>query len=154
MEAGEVLAMSERQFRRYRARYEEDGLAGLIDKRLGKASAKRVPVDGIEWMLDEYRTRHLGWNVKHFHEHLRERHSFRWGYVGEDAVAHGRAGRACDAARSSPPQAAEEAARGHDAAPGREPVCVACGGARIRPDRDDGWQCPFLNPIRPARARL
>src|SRR5712671_4355890 len=67
LEAGEVLGMSERQFRRYRGRYEEDGLEGLIDKRLGKASAKRVPVDEADWMLEEYRTRHLGWNVKHFH---------------------------------------------------------------------------------------
>src|SRR2546428_12947853 len=40
-EAGEILGMSERQFRRYRRRYEEDGLAGLSDRRLGKASAKR-----------------------------------------------------------------------------------------------------------------
>ena len=49
-EAGEILGMSERQFRRYRRRYEEDGLAGLSDRRLGKASAKRVPVDKITWM--------------------------------------------------------------------------------------------------------
>ena len=34
MEAGELLGMSERQFRRYRDRYEEDGLAGLVDRRL------------------------------------------------------------------------------------------------------------------------
>ena len=88
MEAGEVLGMSERQFRRYRGRYEEDGLEGLIDKRLGKASAKRVPVDEADWMLEEYRTRHLGWNVKHFHEHLRERHGFRWGYTWVKTQLH------------------------------------------------------------------
>lgn len=88
MEAGEVLGMSERQFRRYRGRYEEDGLEGLIDKRLGKASAKRVPVDEVGWLLEEYRTRHLGWNVKHFHEHLRERHSFRWGYTWVKTQLH------------------------------------------------------------------
>src|SRR5258708_37294017 len=34
MEAGELLGMSERQFRRYRDRYEEDGLEGLVDGRL------------------------------------------------------------------------------------------------------------------------
>ena len=38
MEAGEILGCSERQFRRYRARYEEEGLQGLFDRRLGKAS--------------------------------------------------------------------------------------------------------------------
>jgi hypothetical protein len=43
LEAGEILGMSERQFRRYRRRYEEDGLTGLIDRRLGKESARRVP---------------------------------------------------------------------------------------------------------------
>lgn len=31
MEAGELLGMSERQFRRYRDRYEEAGEAGLLD---------------------------------------------------------------------------------------------------------------------------
>src|SRR5713101_8214825 len=45
MDAGEILGVSERQFRRYRQRYEEEGPPGLLDKRLGKASAKRVPVD-------------------------------------------------------------------------------------------------------------
>jgi hypothetical protein len=81
MEAGEVLGCSERQFRRYRRRYEEGGLDGLMDRRLGKASFRRVPVDKIAWMLGQYRTHHMGWNVKHFHEHLRRRHDFRWGYT-------------------------------------------------------------------------
>src|SRR5258705_10628067 len=70
LDAGEVLGMSERQFRRYRARYEEDGLEGLIDQRLGKASAKGVPGDGVEWMLDGSGTRPLGWSVQHFQSHL------------------------------------------------------------------------------------
>ena len=61
--------------------YEEDGLDGLMDRRLGKASFRRVPVDKIAWMLGQYRTHHMGWNVKHFHEHLQRRHHFRWGYT-------------------------------------------------------------------------
>src|SRR6516225_3940963 len=52
MEAGELLGMSERQFRRYRDRYEEDGLAGLVDRRLGKPSPKRVPAAAAEQMLE------------------------------------------------------------------------------------------------------
>ena len=40
--------MSERTFRRWTRRYEEDGEAGLLDRRLGKASGKRVPVDRAE----------------------------------------------------------------------------------------------------------
>ena len=49
-EAGEFLGCSERQFRRYRRRYEEDGLEGLVDGRLGKASARRIAVDEVMWM--------------------------------------------------------------------------------------------------------
>ena len=81
MEAGEILGCSERQFRRYRQRYEEDGLDGLVDRRLGRASAKRVPVDEIARMLDAYRTHYVGWNVKHFHEQLQKQHRFDWGYT-------------------------------------------------------------------------
>jgi len=88
MEAGEILGCSERQFRRYRARFEEDGLEGLVDRRLGRASAKRVPVDRIAWMLDQYRTHYMGWNVKHFHEHLQEHHGFGWGYTWTKTQLH------------------------------------------------------------------
>ena len=80
LEAAELLGMSERSFRRYRRRYEEEGLDGLFDRRLGKASARRVPADRVTWML-EYRTRHMGWTVKHFHDHLRTHHGFAWIYT-------------------------------------------------------------------------
>jgi len=80
-EAGEILGVSERQFRRYRRRYEEDGLDGLVDRRLGKASVRRVPVDTVMWMLDRYRFHHIGWNVKHFHEHIQRQHGFGWSYT-------------------------------------------------------------------------
>jgi transposase len=79
-EAGELLGCSERQFRRYRRRYEVDGLEGLVDRRLGKASARRVAVDEMMWMLGQYESRYAGWNVKHFHEHLQARHGVRWSY--------------------------------------------------------------------------
>jgi len=79
-EAGELLGCSERQFRRYRRRYEEDGLEGLADRRLGKASARRIAVDEVMWMVGQYESHYLGWNVKHFHEHLQARHGVRWSY--------------------------------------------------------------------------
>ena len=88
MEAAEILGCSERQFRRYRVRHEEEGLEGLVDRRLGKASVKRVPADEITWMLDQYRTRYAGWNVKHFHEHLQEHHGFGWGYTWTKTQLH------------------------------------------------------------------
>src|SRR6516165_4287216 len=55
---------------------------------LGKASLRRVPVDKLVWMLGEYRTHHLGWNVKHFHEPIRQQHGFRWGYTWTKRQLH------------------------------------------------------------------
>ena len=81
LEAAELLGMSERSFRRYRQRYEEEGPDGLFDRRLGKASARRVPADRVAWVLDEYRSHYRGWTVKHFHDRLRDRHGFAWSYT-------------------------------------------------------------------------
>lgn len=88
MEAGELLGCSERQFRRYRRRYEEEGLEGLLDRRLGRASAKRVPVDEVARLLRLYRTRYAGFNAKHFHEHLVKSHGFGWGYTWTKTQLH------------------------------------------------------------------
>jgi transposase len=88
MEAGELLGMSERQFRRYRGRYEEDGLEGLRDRRLGKPSPKRVPSADARLMLELYGGVYRGWNVKHFHEHLQRDHGFRWGYTWVKTQLH------------------------------------------------------------------
>jgi transposase len=88
VEAGELLGVSERQFRRYRDQYEESGLAGLVDRRLGKPSALRVPKAELERMLGLYRGLYRGWNVKHFHEHLRRDHHFRWGYTWVKTQLH------------------------------------------------------------------
>jgi transposase len=79
-EAAEVLGMSERHFRRLRDRYEAEGAAGLIDRRRGRVSGRRVPVDRIEWLLEQYRTRYFDFTVKHFHERLRAEHKFEPGY--------------------------------------------------------------------------
>jgi transposase len=88
LDAADLLGMSERQFRRYRDRCEEEGLDGLVDRRLGKPSPKRVPEPERERMLDLYRAVYRGWNVKHFHEHLKRDHNFRWGYTWVKAQLH------------------------------------------------------------------
>lgn len=81
VEAAEVLGMSERHFRRLRDRYEAEGAEGLVDRRLGKASARRVPVDRIAWVVETYRTRYADFTVKHYHEHLVRDHGFTLGYT-------------------------------------------------------------------------
>jgi hypothetical protein len=88
MEAGELLGMSERQFRRYRERFEEEGDAGLADRRLGKPSPRRVPSADAQLMLELYGGVYRGWNVKHFHEHLVRDHGFRWGYTWVKTQLH------------------------------------------------------------------
>jgi transposase len=80
-EAAELLGVSERTFRRWRDRYEEEGEAGLVDRRLGRASGKRVPSDRAEEVEALYRERYQGFTVKHFHEHLIKDHGFGWGYT-------------------------------------------------------------------------
>src|SRR5271169_6834200 len=80
-EAAELLGVSERTFRRWRDRYDEEGEAGLLDRRLGHASGKRVPSDRAEEVEALYRERYQGFTVKHFHEHLVADHGFGWGYT-------------------------------------------------------------------------
>jgi transposase len=66
-EAARILGVCERSFRRYLARYEEEGLDGLIDRRLEQASNRQAPVHEAMALTEEYRRRYAGWNVKHFH---------------------------------------------------------------------------------------
>ncbi len=79
LEAAALLGVSERTFRRWQGRYEEEGEAGLLDRRLGKASGKRVPVDREQEVETLYRQRYAGFRAKHFHEHLVKDHGFAWG---------------------------------------------------------------------------
>jgi transposase len=67
-EAARILGVHERSFRRHIDRYRENGLDGLIDKRLSQASARKAPVDEVMALADRYRNRHKGWNVSHFHD--------------------------------------------------------------------------------------
>src|SRR3984957_11841982 len=53
---------------------DEEGEAGLLDRRLGKASGRRVPADRAEEVERLYRERYQGFTVKHFHEHLIKDH--------------------------------------------------------------------------------
>jgi len=81
MEAAELLGISERTFRRWCQRYDEAGEAGLLDRRLGRASGKRVPLDREQEVETLYRTRYSGFTARHFHEHLVRDHGFNWGYT-------------------------------------------------------------------------
>jgi transposase len=79
-EAAEILGKSERQFRRYIDLYEDQGLEGLRDGRLGRVSEKAVPRDAVARLLELYRKTYHGWNMTHFHEHLRRDHGYTLSY--------------------------------------------------------------------------
>ncbi|MDF1556549.1 MAG: ISNCY family transposase [Deferrisomatales bacterium] len=66
-EAGRLLGVGERTFRRYVDRYEEQGLEGLRDKRLTQVSPRKAPGAEVQDVAQRYRDRHTGWNVKHFY---------------------------------------------------------------------------------------
>ena len=80
-EAAVLLGVCSRTFRRYINRYDDYGLEGILDKRLTQASFRRAPVDEVMAVSERYRTKHMGWNVKHFYSwYQREggRRSYAW----------------------------------------------------------------------------
>jgi len=81
VQAGEILGLCERQMRRWKQRYEEFGYDGLFDRRTGKPSPKRVPVATVEEILQLYQEKYADFNVRHFHEKLREQHHIRLSYT-------------------------------------------------------------------------
>jgi transposase len=86
VEAAELLGISERHFRRLRDRYEADGAEGLLDRRRGRASGRRVATDRIEWLIEQYRTRYFDFTAKHFHEALQAEHGFDLSYTWTKTV--------------------------------------------------------------------
>ncbi len=66
-EAARILGICDRSFRRYRDRYEEQGMEGLFDKRLNQVSHRRAPVDEVLALTEKYRGGYAGWNARHFH---------------------------------------------------------------------------------------
>ena len=90
LEAAELLGVGERTFRRWRERFEDEGEAGLRDRRLGKVSPKRVPAGREAEVEALYRERYSGFTAKHFHERLVEHHGFNWGYTWTKTFLHSR----------------------------------------------------------------
>src|SRR5438105_6082524 len=96
-QAAEILGISDRHMRRWRERYEEFGYDGLFDRRCGKPSHRRVPVETVEKVLGLYREKYFDLNVQHFHEKLQAEHGIELSYTwvkqalqGAGLVARGR----------------------------------------------------------------
>jgi len=79
--AAEILGVSERTFRRWRARYEEEGAAGLDDRRLGAPSPRRAAEAEVKRLTQLYRERFQGFTVRHFLDYAGPRHGIGRSYT-------------------------------------------------------------------------
>ena len=96
-EAAEIIGVSDRTMRRWRERLESDGYSGLVDRRRGKPSDRRVPLEVVEEVLRLYQAVYFDLNMRHFHEKLQEEHGIQLSYTwvqkalqGAGLVARGR----------------------------------------------------------------
>ena len=80
-EAAMILGCSNRHFLRLRERYDEDGLGGLRDRRVGRVSKRRAGDAEIARVTQLYRERYDGFNVRHFHEFAKREHGLERGYT-------------------------------------------------------------------------
>jgi hypothetical protein len=91
-EAAEILGMSERNFRRWRDRFEAEGAEGLYDRQLGRVSARCAAVDEVTRVLELFDTRYFDFTAKHFYDKLVSEHGFTRSYnwLRLTLQAHGR----------------------------------------------------------------
>src|ERR1700760_2392694 len=148
-QAAEILGISDRHMRRGRERYVEEGYNGLLDRRRGQPSRRRVPVATVEKVFALYREKYFDLNVQHFHEKLQAEHGIELSYTwvkqalqGAGLVARGRKRGAHRKRRAS-------AATGDAVAYRRQPAPVVSGRTLVRPDRDSG-RCHQRDLLRPA----
>jgi len=80
-QAAEILGVSARTFRRYIYKYDEDGLEGLYDKRIIKASHRRAPVDEVFDVCKLYQEKYSDFNVKHFYRWYEDKHDGQRSYT-------------------------------------------------------------------------
>jgi transposase len=79
--AAQIIGCSDRTMRRWRRRYERSGYDGLLDRRARRPSYRQVPLQEVEFVLRLYRERYDGFNVRHFHQKLREQHGVGLSYT-------------------------------------------------------------------------
>jgi transposase len=81
LDAAEIIGVCDRTMRRMRESYQQFGYTGLMDRRSGKQSLQRVPMDKAEEVLRLYREVYFDLNMRHFHEKLRDEHRIELSYT-------------------------------------------------------------------------
>src|SRR5438132_3913975 len=88
-QAAEILGLSGRQMLRWQTRYKHEGYDGLFDRRRGRPSPRRVPVETVETVLRLYQEQYFDFNVRHFHEKLASEHGITLSYTWVKAALQG-----------------------------------------------------------------
>jgi transposase len=79
-QAAEIIGVTDRTMRRWRERLAQDGYNGLADRRKGKPSFRRVPLQTCEEVLRLYQEQYFDLSMRHFHEKLQEEHGIELSY--------------------------------------------------------------------------
>jgi transposase len=81
IQAADILGCSPRSLRRWKLRFKQSGVTGLVDRRtIGHRSARRVTQQQLEPLLKLYREHYAGFNVRHFYSIARREHDLVWSY--------------------------------------------------------------------------
>jgi transposase len=81
LQVADVIGLSPRTVRRWRARLEQFGVPGLLDRRRRTPSPRQVPLGELQRVLRLYRERYQGFNVRHFHQLARRDHGVTFSYT-------------------------------------------------------------------------
>jgi transposase len=79
-EAAEIVGVTDRTMRRWRARIEEGGYTSLYDRRK-HPSPKRIPLEQAQEVLKLFQEKYSDFNVRHFHEKLASEHGIELSYT-------------------------------------------------------------------------
>jgi len=84
-QAASICRITPRHLRRLRIQFEQEGVGALVDHRKGRTMRKRFSAETIREVCRLKREEYPDFSVKHFHEHLVEKHhveiSYSWTLV-------------------------------------------------------------------------
>jgi len=81
LQAADILGLSPRTVRRWRARMDRYGIPGLCDQRRQSPSRRAIKPGELQRWLRLYRTRYRGYNARHFWSTCRREHGLAWSYT-------------------------------------------------------------------------
>src|ERR1700737_2405227 len=80
VQAAEILGISARHMQRLRRKFERWGMSAVMDQRGGRPRRKRIKAGTIELLCRLKRDVYADFSVRHFYEHVTEKHGVRVSY--------------------------------------------------------------------------